>query len=101
MKRALVAIASCITLLSCANIAESPLNSDLVRDSSTAIHIGQNTCAPEDAAFVKGDWQAEYHGGVWRVWFYAPGSSYGPTYEAEVRARDGKSDKCTIKVKAD
>ena len=99
MKASLAPTFLALALIGCAN--EVPRPDDLVKSAANAIKIGQDTCSPEDQMYLKGNWRAELHGRVWHVWFYAPGSSYGPTYETNVRANDGTSGDCTIRAEAE
>jgi hypothetical protein len=97
--RRVPAIASIFALSAC--VAEPPRNTDIVKTTDAAIRVGKSACSPEDAMYLSANWQAEFHRGVWRVWLYAEGASYGPTYETEVTASDGKASNCTIRVQTE
>jgi len=51
---------------------------------------------------MQGPWHAKLKRGVWHVWLWTPGSGdWGPTYQTNVTAADGKTDGCELRVTAD
>jgi hypothetical protein len=99
MRRLLLTLALTAALAGCAG--QMPRPGDMVRDTDAAIRIGQRACSLEDTSFLTGKWHATYRAGYWRIWFWMPDADYGPTYQASVRASDGQSDGCEIRVATD
>ena len=100
--RVLLICAAMMTMTACASASEVARPGDLVKDEATAIRIGRDACRPADDAFIQEPWRAKLQRGVWHVWLWAPGSGHwGPTYQTNVTAADGKSDGCELRVTAD
>lgn len=96
LRRLLPILALSASLAGCAR--QLPHPGDAVRDADAAIRMGQSACSPEDEMFLKGKWHARYRNGYWRIWFWAPDTDFGPTYQARVRASDGQSEGCEIRI---
>ncbi|HEY3813551.1 MAG TPA: hypothetical protein VGL66_10015 [Caulobacteraceae bacterium] len=89
----LAAVGLTAALGACAG--ETALSTDRVRDSRTAIRIGQAACKELEVGQTARNtiWYASLKGGSWDVWS-SDGHEHQETLEVFVRASDGVAGKC-------